>query len=431
MSTQTDPKAARIGDPAVARFVSRHLRRNLMLLAADYGFFGLGMTFASLSTIAPAFAERLGASNLVIGLIPAIMTLGYTLPPLFTANYTERLPRKLRFILKYTTIERLPYLVMALGAYFWAVERPELTLALLLACLALVSGAGGALMPAWLDLISKVVPTSYRGRLFAFGSTLASFLGLGGSLLVGYYLATYAFPVDYALSFATGFVCLVFSYLCLAFVREPAIVGSKPHVAFREYVRRLPEILSRNRSFTWYLVTRVFAFFGQMAAGFYTVYALRVLHVPESEVALFTFILLAGQTIANVVFGYVADHVGHKPVLVAGAVAIAIGNVVAIAGRGSVEICVVFVFYSVWIAAMNVSALTLTIEFAPPDEVPTYTGLASTLVAPAAFIAPLIGGLLADAAGYPVVFAIAAVAAIANAALLVTRVHDPRGHRPA
>jgi MFS family permease len=354
------------------------------------------------------------------------VTLGYALPALFTANFTERLPRKLGFILIWTILERIPYLALALGAYFLATDHPGLTLALLLLSLGVVSGVGGALMPAWLDLISKVIPMSYRGRLFAFGSTFASFLGLGGSALVGYYLATYAFPLDYALAFGTGFFCLVLSYVCLAFVREPAVRATRPQLGFRDYIRRVPEILSRNRSFTWYLVCRVFAYFGQMAGGFYTVYALRVLSVPESAVALFTFILLAGQTIANMAFGYVADHVGHKPVLIAGGLALGIGNFIALGSQTVQGIYLVFVCYSIWIAAMNVSALTLAIEFAPPDEVPTFTGLASTLVAPAAFIAPLIGGLLADVAGYPFVFGVAACAAMANAALLLLRVRDPR-----
>jgi MFS family permease len=411
---------------AVSSFVAKHLRHNLVMLASDYGFFGLGMTFASLATIAPAFAERLGASNLVIGMIPAVVTVGYALPPLFTANLTERMPRNLRFLLTWTTLERLPYLLLALGAYFLALESPGLTLALLLVCLALVSGVGGALTPAWLALISKVVPTSYRGRLFAFGSSLSALLGLGGSALVGYFLSAYPFPLGYTLAFGTGFLCLVISFVFLAFVREPAVAVTRPHLGFREYVGRMPEVLSRNRSFTWYLVCRMLGYLGQMSGGFYTVYALRILGATELDVALFTFIFLAGQLIANIIFGYVADHVGHKPVLVAGAIAMAASSLVAMGSQGVQGIYVVFVCYAVWIASTTVSAMVFSLEFAPPDEVPTYTGLASTLVAPAAFIAPLIGGLIADASGYPAVFAVACLAALVNAAVLLLGVRDPR-----
>ncbi len=50
-------------------------------LGADYALFMVGLSFASQATILPAFAAHLGASNLIIGAIPALMTLGLV-PPL-------------------------------------------------------------------------------------------------------------------------------------------------------------------------------------------------------------------------------------------------------------------------------------------------------------------------------------------------------------
>src|SRR6267142_2750882 len=49
-------------------------------LGADYGLFVVGLAFASQSTILPAFAAYLGAPNVVIGAIPAVMTLGVLMP---------------------------------------------------------------------------------------------------------------------------------------------------------------------------------------------------------------------------------------------------------------------------------------------------------------------------------------------------------------
>ena len=65
--------------------------RNVLLLGADYGLFLVGLAFASQSTILPAFAAWLGAPNVVIGAIPAVMTLGWFLPSLFAAGHTETL----------------------------------------------------------------------------------------------------------------------------------------------------------------------------------------------------------------------------------------------------------------------------------------------------------------------------------------------------
>ena len=53
------------------------LRRNVLALGLDYGLFMVGLAFASQTTILPAFAAWLGAPNVLIGAIPAVMTLGW------------------------------------------------------------------------------------------------------------------------------------------------------------------------------------------------------------------------------------------------------------------------------------------------------------------------------------------------------------------
>src|SRR5687767_7348213 len=100
----------------------------------------IAIAFASPSTILPAFAAWLGAPNVVIGAIPAVMTVGWFLPGLFAAPYTQGLARKLPFVLRWTLWERVPFLVLA-GAAFWLAERSaSAVLALLLLMLLVLTG---------------------------------------------------------------------------------------------------------------------------------------------------------------------------------------------------------------------------------------------------------------------------------------------------
>ena len=69
------------------RYVYRHLRWNLIVRTADLGLWQGGQSLASIVTVIPAFAARLGASNTVIGLIPAIQMPCMSLPGIFLANY--------------------------------------------------------------------------------------------------------------------------------------------------------------------------------------------------------------------------------------------------------------------------------------------------------------------------------------------------------
>src|SRR5258708_10309290 len=109
-----------------------NLPRNYFCLAFDLVVFWLALSLVSSSTVLPAFAERLGASNLVIGMIPAISTVGFMLPGIFVANQTERLPLKLPFYMKLTLGERLPNFLIALVALALAPSEPGIPLILFL-----------------------------------------------------------------------------------------------------------------------------------------------------------------------------------------------------------------------------------------------------------------------------------------------------------
>ena len=197
-------------------------------LGADYALFVVGLAFASQSTILPAFAAHLGAPNVVIGAIPAVMTLGWFLPSLFAAGHTESLARKLPFILRYTVWERVPFIGLALAAFFLADRAPAAALGVMLLMLLIVTGVGGVLMPAWMDVIGRVIPVTLRGRFFAFANLAASVGGLGGSVATASILAAVPAPASYGVCFVCTTVFMALSYAALVAVREPASTESAP-----------------------------------------------------------------------------------------------------------------------------------------------------------------------------------------------------------
>src|SRR2546428_2725533 len=164
----------------------------------------IALAFASPATVLPAFAAWLGAPNVVIGAIPAVMTVGWFLPCLFAAPYTEGLARKLPFLVRWTLWERVPFLVLAAAAYWMAERAPGATLAVLLGMLLAVTGVGGLLMPAWMDLIGRAIPVKMRGRFFAVSSVPASVARLGASAVAAGLLAANRPAVSYALRFPCG-----------------------------------------------------------------------------------------------------------------------------------------------------------------------------------------------------------------------------------
>ena len=408
----------------------REVRRNVVALGADFGLFLIGLSFASQSTILPAFAAHLGASNLVIGAIPALMTLGWNLPSLFAAGYTESLPHKLPFVLRYTIWERLPFLVLAAVAFFVARSAPDLALTLTLVMLLTITSAGGLLMPAWMDIVGRAVPVGLRGRFFAVSSLLGGVGGLLGSLLTAWVLARLPAPRGYGVCFLLAALFMGLSYVALAQVREPRATAVEAAPPFGAYLRRVGRVLRADHNLGWYLLARGLGFIGTMASGFYTVYALRLFGAPDWAVGVFTTALVAGQMGGNLVLGTLADRSGHLLPLNIGMGALLLANVVAMTAPTLQVFTLVFLLQGVQLAAVNVSGLNVLLEFAPgPAARPTYIGLGTTLMTPVAFGAPLLAGLVADFFGFQAVFVAAGLGALGSAALLLGRVQEPR-HRP-
>jgi DHA2 family methylenomycin A resistance protein-like MFS transporter len=144
-------------------------------------------------------------------------------------------------------------------------------------------------------------------------------------------------------------------------------------------------------------------------------------------------LLVSGTVAGTLAFSWLADHAGHRLVILGGMAATLVANVAALASSTLSAFGVVFVLAGVLQAALSVSNMAVLLEFSPSvDERPLYVGLGTTSLAPVAFAAPLAAGMLADALGFRTVFVIATVGSLAAVTLLAALVRDPRGlARPA
>jgi len=231
----------------------------------------------------------------------------------------------------------------------------------------------------------------------------------------------------YGLCFVGASVCMALSFLALLYVREPVGGPVAPRVALRAHLARVPELLRRDRNLSWFLAARATAIVGQMAVGFYTVYALRAWAAPASQAAVFTALLVAGTVAGTLGFAWLADHAGHRLVILGGMAATLGANVMALASPTLSTYGLVFVLAGIQQAAFSVSNMPVLLEFAPSDdERPMYVGLGATSLAPFAFAAPLVAGFLADALGFRAVFVVAGVGSLAGLTMLAALVRDPR-----
>lgn len=407
--------------------VEINYRWNFIVNALDISFYTLAMNMISQSTILPLLVNELTSSKVAVGMIPAIFSLGFLLPQLLTAGYTEGLKRKKPFIVLWSgTLERLPYLVIGGLVFFFAKSSPVFTLVAMYLLLLTAAGTGGALSPAWYDMIAKVIPVTRRGVWMGVGNGVGALMAVAGAGLAGWLLATLPFPNNFAACFLAASGAHVFSLGFLALCREPASETVKHHAGLRDYFKKLPAVLRRDRNYQVFLIARSVMNLGMMASGFYILFGSEHYQLSGAMVGGLTAVLVGSQAVMNPLLGIVGDRHGHKLVLVLSSFLTGAACLVALLAPFQEALWAVFFIYGAAVAGDSVSGFSIIVEFCPPEDRPTYIGLTNTLLAPIRSLAPILGGWLAAQMGYSPLFIAAAGFSMLGAVMLALWLREPR-----
>ncbi len=403
-----------------------HLKHNLIVNLFDGGLFGVALGFASFGTILPLFVASMTNSAILIGLVPAIHSVGWQLPQLFTASHVSRLRRYKRNVLMMTIHERVPFLGFAVIALLIPVIGTKAALVLTFIFLTWQGLGGGFTANAWTSMISKIIPPESRGTFFGVQAGLANLFISFSAVGAGYLLDYLHSPVDFAACFFIASIFFGLSWGALALTREPedtekVIPQEKTH-----FWDDSKKILRRDRNFNWFLSARFLSQFATMGFSFYIIYALREFNMDEVTAGYLTATLTVSQTIANASMGWLGDKFGHRTMLLFGAFTgliscILAWNATSIAWFYPMFALAGFTNVSIW-----TSGLVMTTEFGNEAERPIYIGLAQTLTAPATIVAPLLGGWIADSVGFIPTFSISAVLSLAVILIFLFIVKDPR-----
>lgn len=406
--------------------IQKNLRHNYIVNLIDGGFFGFAMGFASFTTILPLFFSTMTDSAILIGLIPAIHNMGWQLPQLSVARRITKLRRYKPITVLLSTQERLPFLGLAILAFSLPVIGNKA--GLIIAFLLLIwqgLGAGVTANP-WQIMIGRVIPRDYLATFFGLQSASANLLASGGAIAAGFILDRIDEPINYGICFAIAVSFMAISLGFLSMTREPERAMEDLPQAETPFWRSVVEILKSDANFRWFIGSRLISQFGMMAGAFYTVYAVRVHGMNEVAAGLLTSVLLITQVVANPLLGRLADRWSRKQVLALGSLSMALSAVLAWLSQDLGWFYPVFIFYGIGNTAYWTIGIALSLQFGTDEQRPTYVGLTNTLTAPATILAPFLGGLLADLAGYNFTFIISAVMALITYFILARSFHDPK-----
>ena len=402
----------------------KNFTHNFVVNVLDGGFFGFGMGFGSLGTVIPLFISMMTDSAILIGLIPAIHVVGWQLPQLFTAQYVARQKRQKPMVMFRTVQERLPFLGLAVIAWFLPKIGPQIALGLSFGMLVWQGLGGGFTATAWQSMVGKIIPGDRWGVFFGFQSAAASMFASVSAVMAGFILERVAAPLNYSICFLLTTAAMAISWVFLNQTRETESSLVTKDDTSAGYWQSLRQILKKDHNFRWFVVVRILAQLGTMGFSFYIVYAVRNYGIGEGTAGVLTAILMIIQTTFNPIMGWLGDRWSHRGVMGVGMLAAIASATLAWLSPGVGWFYLVFGLAGIANVAVWTIAMAMTLEFGTETERPAYIGLANTLVAPTAFLIPLFGGWLADLEGYQATFIASAMGGLITALVLMFFLKD-------
>ncbi len=430
----TDPEREETYD----RFVRLNLKRNY---AAHYLHGMLGMTgfrLINTPTFVPAYLYSLTGSDAAVGIGTSLQQLGGIVSPIFGAAQMEVRKRILPISVGLGLMMRVQILGLAVSGWLltgsWA-------LLFALAFLFLLGVFQGPQRVAFQYLLGKVIPPELRGRLQAWRNVTGGLIAALLSYFAGDWLvANNVLGNGYATTFFVAFVLTSLGLSALQILmREPEPVSVRQPVPFRERLRDFPALVRDDHGFAWFLVARTLAMGSRIGQPFYFLFAAMVLGVGAQDqpvefgklLAILSFAYMGADTISNLFWGYLSDRGGFRSTFV---ISMALNTLAVIALLTAGSLLQMVAAFAVIGAAQSgylMASTNLVMEFGHRHDVPMRMAISNTAEGIMGALAPLAGGILSVAFGYPAAFVATLACVAASLVVLLWKVDEPRRRPPA
>lgn len=385
--------------------------------------FGFVDSAASPYLVLPLFVNALGGSNLLIGLLPAIANGTWYFPQFLISHRLQRLPRKIKVYATAGFIRIVCWALLIVATFVLAQSNPALLLALFFLFYTIYGLAAGFAGTPFMDIVAKTIPTERRGSYFGNRDLVGALMAIAAGWVVNYFLSpdlAAIFPSNFGFLFLIVGSTVVIGLGAFSLIAEPAGIVPTDQITFREQLYAARQMVSANRGYRRYLLTRIVLAIADIATPFYAIYAIKILQIPAETVGAYIGIATISSLITNPLLSRASDRRGNRIVLIGAATGMLIMPIIALvfgllppSAALGLPFGVMFIVSGITRTAANISYPSYLLEIAPASERSLYIGFTNTMLGIATFI-PVIGGVLLDLFGFrAVLFLGLAISALA------------------
>ena len=406
--------------------IDRNYRRNAIGIMIDNSMFYIIALGLSQYTILPLYLSKLTNSKILIGLIPTIFVIGFSLPQIFTARFLKGKSKKKKYLVGVAVAQRVSILTFLILTLVQRHLSANLTIFLFFLIFSIQNIITGCWYPMWVDFIGRAIPRN-RGKIFGFSCLLGGLLGFASGSLITYFLDSLPYPYAISAAAAIAFMASMISLIAIISWREVVPPEPEKNEEQTKIDSHFLSTIKNNKNFQRYLLWRGTIIGIEMALPYLTISALDRLYVADSQIGIFAIILGLSQSIMNMIWGWLGDNIGYLKILIFSTILGCLGCVMLADGLSIGIFYFAFLCLGAMLGGQQQANINIIYEFNKSgDNVPTYAAIQQTILSPISSLMPVIGGIILNRYGYSILFWTASIIGIGGVVGVYSKVNNPK-----
>lgn len=383
-------------------------KRNFILNIFRQALWGLGNSFVVESTIIMIFLTHFTDSKVVIALLATIPALSGAIMPIISEYFTKDIHPKKTPMSLLVVLSQLCWVGIAIFAFTSRSFTPSGVLIAFFILYAVSSIIMGVTTPMHFTFVAKVIPKN-RGAFFGIGSVSLGIFGIIGAIFAKTILEKYSFPANFALCFLIAAIIRAVHVVFIMASVEQEIPVKQENNKFHLYLKELIELIRKNKKYRNLIAVQIAVSLSTMGTVFYAVYIKSVIEMTPTVIGMITIFGISGGMVASVISGLLGDVKGHRLTYAAALCGSIITVLIALFGKTVNHFYLMFFLGGASGGTASVAYSALMMDMAPKGLSGRYFAVSSTVLAPFAALAPMIGGILIEKTSYTFVFFLTAI----------------------
>ncbi len=389
--------------------------RNIAYFTIDTALQGLmmGGIFGFLSV----FVVRLNASNLLVSLLTSLPAIVMALSSIPAGRIVEQQRDLVRYTNRVRISHRASFLLIAALPFFAHKGLAEIIVVIW----ALKSIPATLLESSWMAVVADVIPAERRARVNGIRWAILSVVTAISTAAFGYILDRLPFPLNYQIVFFVSFVGGVAGIYFFGQLRIPENVPpvreKSVAIPFMQRVRTYVRAMNAPAFVKYEIAATVLRFGVNLPSALYTIYWIRNLGASDLWIGWQATAGKLALIVGYIVWGRLISRKGYRAPLLICSTLLGLYPVLTGLAQDQLWLPLIALVQGFFSTGIDIAFFDTLLTVSPIERRPSFVALNTMLASLTIFVAPLVGGLLADWIGIPVMFFIAGGFHVLTAAL--------------